>query len=334
MNYNYNLTVERQIGRNWSARASYVGNEGQHIRRDEQLNPGIYDPGASGIFGNPSISVTDRTQYYPDYASIGELTESGVSNYNGLQAALQRRFTDSLTVLASYTWSKSMDNVPPNQVLQNGSAGAFTEPIYVPGFSQFEYGPSPFDHTQNFVLSYVWQSPRFQSESRLVRAALANWGWGGIMSLQSGDAETIYAGSDVAATGANERAVQTGPAYGGNACNGITTACVNKVNPTSFVLPLAAVGTPASTYAAYPYKYGNVGKGSIRGPGLWDWDMSLHKNIPVAESMRLQFRAEAFNVFNHVNLGDPGTTVDAGGFGSIQSAADPRIGQLAMKLIF
>jgi hypothetical protein len=334
MNYNYNLTVEHQIGRNWSARTSYVGNEGLHIRRDEQLNPGIYDPGATGIFGNPSISATERTQYYPDYASIGELTESGVSNYNGLQAALQRRFADSLTVLASYTWSKSLDNVPPNQVLQNGSAGSFTEPLYVPGFSQFEYGPSPFDHRQNFVLSYVWQTPRLESQSRLVRAALGNWGWSGIMTLQTGDAETVYAGSDVAATAANERAVQSGPTYGNNACNGVTSTCANWLNTTSFSLPLAAVGTPASTYAAYPYKYGNVSKGSIRGPGAWDWDMSVHKNVAMTERAQLQFRAEAFNVFNHVNLGDPGTTVDSAGFGSIQSAADPRIGQLAMKVIF
>jgi hypothetical protein len=334
LNYNYNLTVERQIGQNWSARVSYVGNDGLHIRRDEELNPGIYTPGASGIFGNPSISVTERTPYAADYSSIGELTQSGVSNYNALQAALQRRFAHMLTVLASYTWSKSLDNVPPNQVLQNGSDGAFSEPIDIPGYSQFEYGPSPFDHTQNFVLSYVWQTPKLSGAQRLVRAALGNWGWSGLMSLQTGDAETIYAGTDVAATDASPRAVLQGKPYGGNACNGVTTTCANKLNPTSFALPLAAVGTPAATYAAYPYKYGNVGKGAIRGPGLWDWDMSVYKNVGLTETAHLQFRAEAFNVFNHVNFGDPGTTLTSGGFGSIQSAADPRIGQLAMKLIF
>jgi len=73
---------------------------------------------------------------------------------------------------------------------------------------------------------------------------------------------------------------------------------------------------------------------SLRGPGLFDWDMGLHKDFQLHEALMLQFRAEFFNVFNHPNLSDPATTVSSPGFGAVTAAADPRIGQLALKLSF
>jgi len=334
LNYNWNLTVERQLRPNWMLRTSYVGSRGLHLRRDMNLAPGIYDPNGVAPFNNPNVTVTSRTAYSPSFSGIGMLTQSGASNYESFQATLERRLAHSLTVLASYTWSKSLDDIPPGQTLQAGGGGGFSEPLYVPGFSRFEYGPSPFDHTHNFVASYVWQLPKFSGSPSFVRAVAGNWGWSGIFSAQTGDAMTIYAGTDVAAVGTSERAVIAGTPYGGKACTNPTVSCANWLNPSSFALPLSATKTPAAQYANYPYKYGNVGKGSLRGPGHSNWDMSLYKNIGFTERAHLQFRAEAFNTFNHVRYGDPVTTVNSGGFGSILSAGDPRIGQLGMKLIF
>jgi hypothetical protein len=96
---------------------------------------------------------------------------------------------------------------------------------------------------------------------------------------------------------------------------------VNYLNPSAFVLP--AVG-----------QFGNVQKGSLVGPAYVDWDASLLREFDVKERLHFQFRAEYFNVLNHANLGDPGTTVSDAGFGSITSANDPRIAQLALKAIF
>ena len=119
--------------------------------------------------------------------------------------------------------------------------------------------------------------------------------------------------------------------YGGNAC-GNSAPCVNYLNPAAFTI--APIGG-----------FGNVGKGSLRGPGLFTWDAGLFKDFPIArESVHLQFRAEFFNVLNRSNFANPGgstsnpnsppTSVSSGGFGTITAAQDPRIGQLALKLIF
>jgi hypothetical protein len=334
LTYNWNLTFERQLGSNWMARASYVGSRGEHLRRDMNLAPGIYNPNGPAPFNNPNIAVTSRTAYSPAYSGIGMLTQSGGSNYNSFQSTLQRRLAHSLTILASYTWSKSLDDIPPGQTLQAGGGGSFAEPIYVSGFSRFEYGPSPFDHTHNFVMSYVWQLPQFSNKPRWVQEVAGNWGWSGIFSANTGDAMTISAGTDVAAVGTSERAIISGAPYGGKACTNPSVSCANWLNPASFSLPLSATKTPAAQYVNYPFKYGNTSKGGLRGPGHTNWDMSIYKNIGLTEHAHLQFRAEAFNTFNHTPLGDPVTSLNSGGFGSILSAGDPRIMQLGLKLVF
>ena len=146
--YNWNITLERQLFPDWLLRVGYVGSRGVHLRRDEQLNPVLYTPGASGPYGNPALAANSRRLFMPGFASIGMETQTGTQKYHSLQVTLEKRFSKGVTILASYTWSKSMDDIPPSQTLQANGSGSFSEPIYVPGFSQFEYGPSPFDHTQ------------------------------------------------------------------------------------------------------------------------------------------------------------------------------------------
>ncbi len=139
--------------------------------------------------------------------------------------------------------------------------------------------------------------------------------------MYSGDPLTILSGKDNSLTGLNEdRGVLLGTAKGAGAC-GNAAPCVDFLNPTSF--GLNATGT-----------YGNVGKGAFTGPNFIDWDMGIFKNFKLTERVKLQFRAEFFNIFNRANFLDPGTTVSAAGFGSIKSANDPRIGQFALKLSF
>jgi hypothetical protein len=146
------------------------------------------------------------------------------------------------------------------------------------------------------------------------------------MSAQTGDPVTILsglsAGSDRSGTGlARDRATYLGGAlYGGSSC-GTTAHCVDYVNRSAFVQP--AAGT-----------FGNVGKGFLRGPGSFNWDMGLLKNFAMTERWKLQFRAEFFNVFNRVNLNDPTNAVNSGSFGRITASGDPRIGQLALKVLF
>jgi hypothetical protein len=333
MTYNWNFTLERQLAADWLLRAAYVGSRGLHLRRDEQLNPVLYIPGATGPYGNPSLAANSRRLFMPGLASIGMETQTGSQKYHSLQATLEKRFSKGLTVLASYTWSKSLDDLPPSQTLQANGSGSFSEPIYVPGFSQFEYGPSVFDRAHRFVASYVWQSPLLKGSPWYLKQTLGGWQVSGILTAQTGDALTIYAGTDRSATNGKDRAVVIGGLNGGDACLGAAN-CRTWFNASAFAPPLPAVGTPADIYAAYPFKYGNTGKDGVRGPGFFNWDMGLAKDFQVRETLSLQLRGEFFNTFNHVNYGDPVSTISSAGFGSIRSASDPRIGQLALKLRF
>jgi hypothetical protein len=183
------------------------------------------------------------------------------------------------------------------------------------------------------VISYVWDLPRLNGRNALLRYLVGGWQWSGIVTAQSGGPFTVRAGRDVSLNGlGSDRASFTGTVdpYGGNAC-GQSAPCVNYLNPAAFTL--APVGG-----------YGNVGKGSLRGPKLVTWDTGLFKEIPVAsERVRFQFRAEFFNVLNHANFYNPGSSSStnsvvpaytSGGFGTLTVAQDPRIGQLALKLLF
>jgi hypothetical protein len=331
--YNWNLTVERQLAPDWLLRTAYVGSRGLHLRRDEQLNPVLYTPGAPTPYGNPSLAANSRRLFMPGLASIGMETQTGTQKYHSLQVTLERRFSKGLTVLASYTWSKSLDDLPPSQTLQANGAGSFSEPIYVTGFSRFEYGPSVFDRTHRFVVSYVWQAPRLKGSPWYLKQTVGGWQLSGILTAQTGDAFTVYAGTDRSATNGKDRAVVTSDLHGGDACLGALN-CRTWFNPSAFAPPLPAVGTPTDQYAAYPFKYGNAGKDSVRGPGFFNWDIGLAKDFPLSEALTLQFRGEFFNAFNHVNYGDPVSIISSAGFGSIRSASDPRIGQLALKLRF
>ena len=336
VNYQWNLTAEDEFVPGWLFRLAYAGSRGLHIRRDEQLNPVIYDAGTPGPYGNPALSSNSRRTYMPNLTSIGEETETGASNYHSLQITLEKKLSRSFTILANYTWSKSLDDIPQNQTLQANGAGSFSMPIYESGYNRFEYGPSTFDHTHNFVASYVWQLSRMNSLPWYVNGPFGGWQWTGIVSAQTGDAFTAFAGTDQSLTDGSDRAIVSGNPYRGSACVAVssTAACKNWLNPASFSVPLPASTTPAAVYATYAYRFGTAAKGSLRGPGNFDWDMGLHKDFALAESLKLQFRAEFFNAFNHPDLSDPDTTLSGAGFGAITAAGNPRIGQLALKLNF
>jgi hypothetical protein len=314
--YNWNLMLERQLRGGWVVRAGYVASHTSHLMESIELNPAIYTPG--------STRTTDQRRALPQYGSISQVGQDVNSSFHSLQLTAQKRMTRGLSVLANYTWSKSLDTMPYNQGIA-GPAAANNSPILwnQPGRHQYDYGPSEFDHQHRFVASYVYDLPRLAKANPFVRTAVGGWQLTGILTLQSGGPITIVAGKDQTQTGIGaDRANYLGGAtYGSGAC-GNAVRCVNYLVPSAFGLP--AIGT-----------LGSIGKGSLRGPGLINWDMGVFKEFPLkAERLRLQFRAEFFNTTNRANFNNPNVTQSGSGFGSITSATDPRIGQLALKLLF
>ena len=320
--YNYNLTVEHQFPRGILMHAAYVGSLSRHQTETIELNPAVYTPG--------STLNTDQRRIFQGYGSIGQGTDDLMGNYNSLQLTAQRRL-NSITLLANYTYSKALDDVPVGQgnagiASQNVSALPSTNPLR----HAFDYGRSDFDHRHNITTSYVWDLPTLQGHNLVMRELVGGWETTGIISYASGQALTPLAGADRSQTGlGQDRAMlKSSNVYGGNACGSIKTTCANYLNPAAFV----TVYTPTS----FPLgSVGNVGKGSFNGPGFVTWDVGALKNIPVGERFRFQFHAEFFNVMNHTNLGNPNLTANSPSFGAIQGTnGDPRIGQLALKLIF
>jgi outer membrane receptor protein involved in Fe transport len=313
--YNWNLTLEHQLPEQWLVRAAYVGSHGSHLPESQALNPAVYIPGST-------VSV-DQRRIFKGYGNIQQITQDINSSFHSLQLTLEKRLSHNLSVLASYTFARALDDLSNGASIGDLSGANNVSPIpwNQPGRHQFDHGPTDFDRTQNFVVSYVWQLPNLAKSSRAVRMAFGNWQTSGIWSVRSGLPFTVLAGPDTAQTGlGNERAVLNGAVFGPGACANVAP-CANYLLPGSFTAPANG-------------GYGNLGKNSVRGPGTFNWDMGLFKNFPIREKTYVQFRAEFFNVFNQVNKSNPVATVTAAGFGSIRAAAEPRIGQLALKLYF
>jgi hypothetical protein len=319
--YNWNLSIERELWPDWLLRLAYVGSHGSYLNRRLQLNPAVFAAGTDSS-GNP-LSTTANTDarrlFAPVFGDVSQSSSDGNSSFNSAQVTLNKRFSRDFTILANYTWSKSVDTIPPgNDAFGGGTAGT-TLPFNQAGRDEFDSGNSTFDHTHRFVVSYVWDLPQFSKGGNgLLNKLLNGWQYTGIFQYQTGDRLTIFSGRDNSLTGiGQDRAILTG----------VSPDRPDGVDRTLFLNRDAFDFNPAGTA-------GTIGKGRFHGPNLINWDMGLFKNTAINERVKTQFRAEFFNTFNRTNFNNPGTTLSSGNFGRILSAGDPRIIQLGFKVQF
>jgi hypothetical protein len=229
-----------------------------------------------------------------------------------------------------------------------------------------DYGPSAFDHTHVFVGSYVWQTPSFKNSGSLMHHLLGDYELSGIVTASSGRPFTVLQGTEISGTGigndrgtlctgkggAGDPCVVTNP-YSSASCSGVTTGCVSWLNPNAFE-PTKVTGASCPVGQASPCNnplifgnFGNIAKNGFRLPKTSNWDVQLSKYINFTERLKLQLRAEYFNVLNHPNFApesangtDQISAFDKlngnSAFGTFRSgqAADPRVAQLAAKFIF
>jgi hypothetical protein len=321
--YAYNLAVEQRLTKNLTSRIAYAGARSSHLFTANDMNPSIYIPG--------STLPTNSRRHFPGYSDIGEADMGGNADYNALQVTLQRHVTRGLSLTANYTYSKSIDTLPYNTIdtpVSSGPGAPYAIPIYDPNYKSLDIGPSDFDRKHVFSGTYVWMLPKMTAGNRAVRAVVNDWQTTGIVQAMSGQPITITAGSDISLTGLlQDRAVWNGQnPYGSGAC-GSKPKCKNYLNPADFTLP--AAGT-----------FGNVVKGSFRGPGYADWDAGLSRSFRLEGASAFEFRAEYFNLINRDNLNNPITAVESAGFGSITSSSatdspiSPRVAQFSGKFVF
>lgn len=316
--YEWDLVVERQLARNWMLQTAYAGSASRHQKETIELDPAKYIPGSK-------LTTDQRRLFAPYYGSISMDGQDISGSFNALEVTLKKQLVEHLSLTAAYTWSKSLDDVPQgggdNDI---GADSPSALPWTNPSRHAFDYGLSDSDHAHRLVVSYVWVLPKLTGSNRFLRTTVGGWEYTGIMTAQSGGAFTVVAGKDQSQTGLNhDRAVLLPGAnpYASGTC-GTSGPCMKWLNASAFTEP--ATGT-----------FGNTGKNSFRGPAYFTWDMGLFKNIPISERIQFQFRGEFFNALNHTNFSNPTSGFNSAGFGNINGAAsDPRIGQLALKMLF
>ena len=322
----FNLGVQTSFANNWMLDLGYVGSLGRKFPRLFSFNQAA--AGFAGYYGfPPSVSGP----FFPGFANLTApglgsfLMESNSnSNYNSLQATLNKRFSHGLQMLLSYTWSHSLDYY---------SGSPVSDITLLPGDmvnEQHNYGSSDFDRRQRFVASYLYDLPNvYRGGSTFGKKALNSWTVSGIVTLQSGTPFSIY-GDDSAfeATMADLVPGRTlsSAIKSGNVADRLGIDNTPPYFDTSAFVRPVTIGD---------FGYGQLGRNIIVGPKQIDTDFSIMKSIPVTESQRMEFRAEFFNLFNNVNLANPVNIISSANFGQIASTTTgPRVIQFALKYTF
>jgi hypothetical protein len=328
----YNFGIQQQLAANLLLDLAYVGNRGLKLPAFRNLNPIAYSfnpQGApvAGLRTLDSLGLRGDIQY---------LENMGISNYNSLQARLERRFSGGLTLLASYTWGKaltdSVDHLSTSGAGNGVDVGAFRE-LQNPNNRRAEYGPAEFDVTHRFVVSGVWQLPLGRERaigrnwSRPADFLIGGWELSPIFTAQTGLPLTMNQPQAVNIGG--ERRSRPDRIRDGSLQSSERT--IDRWFDTSAFVALNA--TPGVAGFVPNRIFGSSGVGVVRGPGYVNLDFNLAKNFRVRERFSAQLRGEFFNALNHANFGVPGVTIGAG-FGQIVNALDARIIQLALKLRF
>ena len=337
----WSLSVQRQLTSNTTLEANYVGNKGTHLLNRTNINqpfaapdPTICDPLTGGSLSNCPIQA--RRPYQNITAGPGFLDSlwNGYSNYNAGNLKLEHRSTNAV-LTAIYTYSKSLDD-------KSAAAGVGAQGG---GFSghlndhdqRLDYGRSEFDNRHRVVVAYVYGLPfgrgkRFGGNmNRAVDAIVGGWQLGGVATFQKGFPFSVTAPDPGGILNAFSQRANLVP---GCDPNGGGKSITHWFNTSCFTAPLAGA-------------FGNSGRNILTQPGINNWDMNLGKTFTITERVAFQFRAEAFNVFNHTQYGVNQLTGGAASsvannvantavvpFGAIQSARPARIMQLGGKIVF
>src|SRR5579862_2016828 len=340
----WNLNVQRSFGDDWLLQVGYVGTTGVRLPRFSEGNPAVFVPGVDGS-GNPisnENNVNQRRLYSgctltsnPNvpcvYSSVGEIASIAGSSYNALEASLRKRFSHGLSFLASYTLSKSIDDVSSFNITGSASQPVAGENDLAqnPFDLAAERGRSMFDARHRLVFSYQWNLPFWNHATNWYEHALGNWQLNGIATLMSGTPFTVFDSNDVSLQG--QAPEITG--FSANRPNLVGNANSGSRTPQEWFNKSAFQQLQPDPLGRFQV-FGDEGRNVVAGPDYMNWDFSVFKNMVVREGKDLQFRAELFNLLNHTNFRLPVSDISSPSFGRVQSDVSPRVVQLALKFLF
>jgi outer membrane receptor protein involved in Fe transport len=350
----YNLNVQYALGHGYLLEVGYVGTKSAHRSGQVEFDQALLASPQSPVNGETTNSVANAANRMPIQGiSEGSLLTDSVfiANYNALQTSITKRMQHGFELQGSYTWSKNLDEV-------NGEVGTDIFELQLPTDNQHDlrhssYGPAGDDRDQRVVVNFTWAAPKFASAPALARHVLANWEFSGIGVIQSGIPLSIFdgnAGSVYALLGGEVRAERTGsnPSTHGSLFSRVVGngGSGRYLDASAFTrAPEAPNGTSLADQ-----DFGNSGVGIVRGPGQHNLDFAVERVFPVRAGSNFRFRAEAFNLTNTPQFGNPNASLGYGNatlpaslttasstFGQIageQGGPHPRIIQFAMKYLF
>jgi hypothetical protein len=310
--YQWNFNIQRQLPGGILLEVGYYGNKLDHMWRQIDGNPAPPEPGninSNRIYHSTLVPGTDDTI---TLANIVRIQKDGWSDYNSLQAKIEKRYTNGLTFIASYAYSKT--------IALGDTAGVQDQQDWMADKSV-----SSLDMTQHFVGSAVYELPfgrgrQFGSTwNRFTNGVLGGWSFAPIFTVSTGLPLNITVNGNPSNTGSGVDR----PNVVGN---------WQLANPS-----VREWFNTAAFVANAPYTYGDAGRNIIRGPGLVDLDLALHKSFRITEKVSAQLRLESFNATNTPALGAPNTVLGNPLFGQITATAvgtSSRDNQLGLKVVF
>ena len=333
----WNVEIQRQFAQSMLLAVAYVGSKNTRLDYTGKANAARQ----ASPQGTPAAQI-DALKLMPFALPTWNYSESiGYANYNALEVKFQKRWAQGLQTLLSYTWSRSLDISSGWFGVENGSgaggngnagSGSVVQNYFTPNLN---YGPSAYNIPHLLVWSTVYEFPFGRGKRWLTRGpaawVLGNWQSEYVFTARSGQPFNLVVNGDIANISGNGGTLS---GYGRpNVAGNPNSSCT--VNGAS--IPVGTVNcfyNPAA-FSIPSFSFGNLGRDTLRDEPFYNMDFSLIKNIPVRESMGIQLRFEAFNVFNFQILGTPGFTIGQSNAGVVVGVAStPRQLQMAAKFTF
>jgi Carboxypeptidase regulatory-like domain len=328
--------LQRQIGGAWLFDLGYIGTRGLDLVQETDPNQPINLSVDNSAATMQACQTTGCPRPYPALSGFSYTQSSGSSIYHALQFKAERRFSRGLSVLASYTYSKSIDT----------TSGPFSDSRNA-NFPQNSYdvaaekAVSDFNFPQRLSVAYLWSMPFGATVAKLddhrLNYLVEGWQVGGVITAQSGPPFTPFVSGNV--SGADEVQI-TGTNNDTDRPNLTGGSFYPSHQTPQQWLNASAFSTPSA------FTFGNAGRNILRGPGLGSWDFSVLRNFRLRESTSLEFRAEMFNILNRANFDIPQRNLSSASFGQIFNTLQPEAGlasggpgeprelQLALRLIW
>ena len=345
----WNLDVEHQLTANTTLTVGYVGNHGVHMinRSDDVNTTQPIDTSAGLLFPFPAAS---GTKLNPNFGAIRGIFWDGSSVYDALQVKLSKKFSHGFQVQGAYTFSKGLDTDSSSNVgdqFENSISSLF---LFCNACTR---GLSDFNIAHALTVNYIWNIPTPKNWNSVLNYVVGGWQLGGIVTAQTGVPFTPLVGGDPLGLNSSDPFAYPNRLEGSGCATAVNPGNVtNYIKVNCFTVPMAtsAIGAQCTPYSAVAGScanlFGNAGRNTLIGPGLFTWDFSLFKDNyikRISESFNLQFRVEAFNIFNRANFAPPidnATLFDqtgsrVAGAGAIDQTVTPgRQIQLGLKVIW